>query len=105
MGMSSIIPKSASLRWNLHIHVPLCLSYPSSLGRATIVSFFNHISVYVLLMILPALCWIADSVRKHEVLINGLKRGVPPKQRHNPKYLYANHFRVFSTLSHSTDTY
>ncbi|KAF9224326.1 hypothetical protein BS17DRAFT_808084 [Gyrodon lividus] len=28
-----------------------------------------------------SLCWIADSSVSHEILINGLKRGVPPKQR------------------------
>jgi len=32
------------------------------------------------------LCWIADSQKPREVLINGLKRGVPPKRRHNPKF-------------------
>ncbi|CAL1701597.1 unnamed protein product [Somion occarium] len=33
-----------------------------------------------------SLCWTADSTPTHEVLINGLKRGVPPKHRHNPKF-------------------
>lgn len=33
-----------------------------------------------------ALCWIADSLKASEVLINGLKRGVPPKHRSNPKF-------------------
>ncbi|KAF8558954.1 hypothetical protein OG21DRAFT_1403825 [Imleria badia] len=28
-----------------------------------------------------SLCWIADSTVPHEILINGLKRGVPPKHR------------------------
>ncbi|KAG9317157.1 adenosine deaminase/editase [Chiua virens] len=28
-----------------------------------------------------SLCWIADSSMPHEILINGLKRGVPPKHR------------------------
>ncbi|KAH9927137.1 uncharacterized protein BXZ73DRAFT_49150 [Epithele typhae] len=33
-----------------------------------------------------SLCWVADSPRPSEVLINGLRRGVPPKHRHNPKF-------------------
>ena len=32
-----------------------------------------------------ALCWIADSTKPHEVLINGLKRGVSPKHRFREK--------------------
>lgn len=32
-----------------------------------------------------SLCWIADSEKPHEVLINGLKRGVPPKHRFRDK--------------------
>ncbi|GJE84920.1 adenosine deaminase/editase [Phanerochaete sordida] len=32
-----------------------------------------------------SLCWIADAP-KHEVLINGLRRGISPKNRHNPKF-------------------
>ncbi|KAI0921433.1 hypothetical protein AcW1_004588 [Taiwanofungus camphoratus] len=33
-----------------------------------------------------SLCWIADSPKSPEVLINGFKRGVSPKHRHNPKF-------------------
>jgi len=33
-----------------------------------------------------SLCYIADSVKPHEVLINGIKRGVSPKYRHNAKF-------------------
>ncbi|TCD66835.1 hypothetical protein EIP91_000913 [Steccherinum ochraceum] len=33
-----------------------------------------------------SLCWTADSSRPHEVLINGIKRGVSPKNQHNPKF-------------------
>ncbi|KAI0761707.1 adenosine deaminase/editase [Irpex lacteus] len=32
-----------------------------------------------------SLCWIADSPKSPEVLINGLRRGVSPKHRSNPK--------------------
>lgn len=35
-----------------------------------------------------ALCYIADSPKQSEVLINGLRRGVPPKHRNNPKFRY-----------------
>lgn len=38
-----------------------------------------------------ALCWIADSPRPSEVLINGIKRGVSPKNHHNPKF---RHVRI-----------
>ena len=34
-----------------------------------------------------ALCWIADKP-KYEVFINGLRRGISPKNRHNPKFWY-----------------
>ncbi|KAM5534870.1 hypothetical protein V8D89_011425 [Ganoderma adspersum] len=33
-----------------------------------------------------SLCYIADSARTSEVLINGLRRGISPKHRHNPKF-------------------
>ncbi|OBZ76970.1 Double-stranded RNA-specific editase 1 [Grifola frondosa] len=33
-----------------------------------------------------SLCWFADSPQAQDVLINGLRRGVPPKHRHNPKF-------------------
>lgn len=33
-----------------------------------------------------SLCWIADSSQPKEVLINGLRRGVPPKHRYKEKY-------------------
>ncbi|KAI0311147.1 adenosine deaminase/editase [Amylostereum chailletii] len=33
-----------------------------------------------------SLCWIADRDRTHEVLINGLRRGVSPKHRTNEKF-------------------
>lgn len=33
-----------------------------------------------------ALCYVADSVKPYEVLINGVKRGVSPKHRHLPKF-------------------
>ncbi|KAI0771964.1 hypothetical protein BD413DRAFT_604099 [Trametes elegans] len=33
-----------------------------------------------------SLCWIADSPRECEVLINGFRRGVAPKRRNNPKF-------------------
>ncbi|KAL6298729.1 hypothetical protein BKA93DRAFT_809724 [Sparassis latifolia] len=33
-----------------------------------------------------SLCWIGDSLNPAEVLINGIKRGVPPKHQHNPKF-------------------
>ena len=35
-----------------------------------------------------ALCWVADSPNFPEVLINGLRRGVSPKHRSNPKLRY-----------------
>lgn len=35
---------------------------------------------------IAALCWIADYAKPYEVLINGLRRGVPPKHRQNPKF-------------------
>ncbi|THH21038.1 hypothetical protein EW146_g439 [Bondarzewia mesenterica] len=35
---------------------------------------------------LKALCWIADTGKLPEVLINGLRRGVPPKHRFNDKF-------------------
>ena len=35
---------------------------------------------------LSALCWIADTPGAYEVVINGLRRGVPPKHRQNPKF-------------------
>lgn len=44
----------------------------------------NGVLIYVCLI--SALCWVADSVHPHDVLINGMKRGVPPKHRHNPKF-------------------
>ncbi|KAH9938484.1 uncharacterized protein B0H18DRAFT_1081130 [Fomitopsis serialis] len=33
-----------------------------------------------------SLCYVANSVKPHEVLINGVKRGVSPKHRHNAKF-------------------
>ncbi|OCH95972.1 hypothetical protein OBBRIDRAFT_719630, partial [Obba rivulosa] len=33
-----------------------------------------------------SLCWIADSPKSFEVLINGYKRGISPKHRHIPKF-------------------
>ncbi|KAH9947307.1 hypothetical protein B0H21DRAFT_692369 [Amylocystis lapponica] len=33
-----------------------------------------------------SLCWLAGSTKSPEVLINGLKRGVSPKHRHNPRF-------------------
>ena len=39
-----------------------------------------------------ALCWIADKPR-FEVLINGLRRGIAPKNRHNPKFWYVSSTR------------
>ncbi|KAI9001302.1 hypothetical protein BD414DRAFT_404170 [Trametes punicea] len=33
-----------------------------------------------------ALCWVSKSPRESEVLINGFRRGVPPKWRHNSKF-------------------
>ncbi|KAI0698620.1 adenosine deaminase editase [Cytidiella melzeri] len=33
-----------------------------------------------------SLCWIAGSLKSSEVLINGLRRGVPPKHLWNPKF-------------------
>ncbi|KAI0796491.1 adenosine deaminase/editase [Abortiporus biennis] len=33
-----------------------------------------------------SLCWVADSSRSSEILINGVKRGVPPKHIHLPKF-------------------
>ncbi|KAL1946734.1 hypothetical protein VTO73DRAFT_14838 [Trametes versicolor] len=33
-----------------------------------------------------SLCWISGSPRESEVLINGFRRGVSPKHRHNPKF-------------------
>ncbi|KAI0347503.1 adenosine deaminase/editase [Trametopsis cervina] len=60
-----------------------------------------------------ALCWIADSPRNPEVLINGIRRGVPPKHRWNPKFrpllskvsLFALHERMLSTLAVRNITY
>ncbi|EMD40465.1 hypothetical protein CERSUDRAFT_91192 [Gelatoporia subvermispora B] len=33
-----------------------------------------------------SLCWVADSPKLYEVLINGYRRGVSPKHRHTPKF-------------------
>ncbi|EIN10316.1 hypothetical protein PUNSTDRAFT_132408 [Punctularia strigosozonata HHB-11173 SS5] len=33
-----------------------------------------------------SLCWVADSPHGREVLINGMRRGVPPKHRFKPKF-------------------
>ncbi|KAI0637911.1 hypothetical protein C8Q77DRAFT_1048613 [Trametes polyzona] len=33
-----------------------------------------------------SLCWVSDSPRESDALINGFRRGVSPKQRHNPKF-------------------
>ncbi|KAH7931376.1 adenosine deaminase/editase [Leucogyrophana mollusca] len=33
-----------------------------------------------------SLCWVADSTLPHEVLINGMKRGVPPKHRYKERF-------------------
>jgi len=33
-----------------------------------------------------SLCWLADSALPHDVLINGLKRGVGPKHRYDPRF-------------------
>ncbi|KAI0370168.1 hypothetical protein BV20DRAFT_944448 [Pilatotrama ljubarskyi] len=33
-----------------------------------------------------SLCWVSDSPRPREVLINGFRRGVSPKHRDNPKF-------------------
>ncbi|PIL36863.1 hypothetical protein GSI_00553 [Ganoderma sinense ZZ0214-1] len=33
-----------------------------------------------------SLCYIADSTRASEVLINGVRRGISPKHRHNPNF-------------------
>lgn len=38
------------------------------------------------LMAVVALCYSADCSPTHEVLINGIRRGVPPKHRHNSKF-------------------
>ena len=52
------------------------------------------VRILLLLLSLPltvasiALCWVANSPQAHEVVINGLKRGVPPKHRQNPKFRY-----------------
>jgi tRNA-specific adenosine deaminase 1 len=40
----------------------------------------------VLTSMISALCWLADSSHPYDVLISGLKRGVPPKHRHNPRF-------------------
>lgn len=37
-----------------------------------------------------ALCWIADSPLPHEILISGIKRGISPKNRHNPKFRHVS---------------
>ena len=42
----------------------------------------------VLLALVVAICWQADTVQPHDILINGMKRGVSPKHRHNPKFRY-----------------
>src|ERR1700728_4107185 len=34
-------------------------------------------------LFVSALCWLADSTYPHDVLISGIKRGVPPKHRHD----------------------
>jgi len=36
-------------------------------------------------LFVSALCWLADSTYPHDVLISGIKRGVPPKHRHDPR--------------------
>ncbi|OJA07704.1 hypothetical protein AZE42_01869 [Rhizopogon vesiculosus] len=38
-----------------------------------------------------SLTWVADSPSPHDVLINGLKRGVPPKHRYKPIFWQAIH--------------
>jgi hypothetical protein len=45
---------------------------------------------FQVLMALAALCWIADP-ETEEALINGYRRGVSPKHRHNPKFRYVCH--------------
>ncbi|KAI0676970.1 hypothetical protein C8Q78DRAFT_960313 [Trametes maxima] len=60
-----------------------------------------------------SLCWVADSPRPKEVLINGFRRGVSPKHRHNPKFrpilsklsLYALYQDVASLVAGSTAGY
>lgn len=42
----------------------------------------------LLIALVVAICWQADAVQPHDVLINGMKRGVSPKHRHNPKFRY-----------------
>lgn len=46
-----------------------------------------------------ALCWISDSEKPFEVLINGLRRGVPPKHRFREKSRQASSYPIctFST--------
>ncbi|KAL4082022.1 adenosine deaminase/editase [Scleroderma yunnanense] len=49
-----------------------------------------------------SLCWIADSGSPHEVLINGLKRGVPPKHRF--KKMFRPHVSKISMFHLYRDT-
>ncbi|KAF8450872.1 adenosine deaminase/editase [Boletus edulis BED1] len=51
-----------------------------------------------------SLCWVADASFPHEILINGLKRGVPPKHRFKtmfrPQLSKASMFRLYWDTVH-----
>jgi hypothetical protein len=49
--------------------------------------FFRLAAAFLFLInLISALCWLADSALPHDVLINGLKRGVGPKHRYDPRF-------------------
>ncbi|KAH7916704.1 adenosine deaminase/editase [Hygrophoropsis aurantiaca] len=54
-----------------------------------------------------SLCWIADSIVGHEVLINGMKRGVAPKhrskERFRPRLSKVSMFQLFTELAMATN--
>jgi hypothetical protein len=75
---------SGLLRFRSCIHGPHKNILLPLKDRATNV---NVIHVYFSCLLtgpIPASTWVADSPLPHEVLINGLKRGVPPKHRYKP---------------------
>jgi tRNA-specific adenosine deaminase 1 len=69
----------------MHSRTFLSQSSPPS-GSCNDCLFLYSTFICCILTISLALCWIADSSRKHEVITNGLRRGVSPQHRHNPKY-------------------
>ncbi len=74
-------------------HYLLCIQKRAQISirhhATTVCSRSLSVPFDLILTLTAALCWIAESGKPHEVLINGLKRGVPPKHRSNPKFRFA----------------